>query len=189
VLRARTIVFVVLLLAAARAQAQPAPLPLLDVPYVSQSEALCGGAAAAMVLRFWGERGVSAETFAPLVDRSAAGIRTTVLVGALVQRGWRASALSGSDALLDSELSNGRPSIVLLEDRPGVFHYVVIVGATERAVIFHDPARAPLRVMGRAEFDRRWSASDRWMAIVLPAARTDATDTPALVPAPVASIS
>ena len=142
-----------------------------------------------MVLRFWGERGVSAETFAPLVDRSAAGIRTTALVGALVQRGWRASALSGSDALLDSELSNGRPSIVLLEDRPGVFHYVVIVGATERAVIFHDPARAPLRVMGRAEFDRRWSASDRWMAIVLPAARTDATDTPALVPAPVASIS
>jgi hypothetical protein len=39
------------------------PLALLDVPFISQSELLCGGAAAAMVLRYWGERGISAETF------------------------------------------------------------------------------------------------------------------------------
>ena len=167
-LRARTIVFVVLLLAAARAQAQPAPLPLLDVPYVSQSEALCGGAAAAMILRFWGERRISAETFAPLVDRSAAGIRTATLVAALTERGWRATATTGTDALRASELSAGRPVIALIEDRPRILHYVVIVGITERAVIFHDPARAPFRVIARDEFDRRWRATDRWMAVVLP---------------------
>ena len=57
-------------------EAPPAPLALLDVPYVVQSEALCGGAAAAMVLRYWGERGIAAESFAALVDQSAAGIRT-----------------------------------------------------------------------------------------------------------------
>ena len=171
-MRARTIVFVVLLLAAARAQAQPAPLALLDVPYVSQSEALCGGAAAAMVLRFWGERGISAETFAPLVDRSAAGIRTTTLVAALVERGWRATAVAGTDSLRAGELSAGRPVIALIEDRPRIFHYVVVVGITDRAVIFHDPARAPLRVMTRDEFDRRWRASNRWMAIVLPGERS-----------------
>jgi hypothetical protein len=174
-LRARTIVFVVLLLAAARAQAQPAPLALLDVPYVSQSEALCGGAAAAMVLRFWGERGISAETFAPLVDRSAAGIRTTTLVAALVERGWRATAVAGTDSLRAGELSAGRPVIALIEDRPRIFHYVVVVGITDRAVIFHDPARAPLRVMTRDEFDRRWRASNRWMAIVLPGERSGAS--------------
>ena len=63
------------------AEAQPAPRPLsiLDVPFISQSEALCGGAAAAMVLRYWGARGLDAESFAPLVDRSAGGIRTTRL--------------------------------------------------------------------------------------------------------------
>lgn len=44
---------------------------LLDVPYVAQSEALCGGAAAAMVLRYWGAAGVYAEDFAPLATRAA----------------------------------------------------------------------------------------------------------------------
>lgn len=171
---ARHAVLLVFLLAAARAQAQPASLSLLDVPYVSQSEALCGGAAAAMVLRFWGERGVSAETFSPLVDRSAAGIRTTTLVAALVERGWRATAVEATDALLAGELLNGRPVIALIEDRPRVFHYVVVVGITERAVIFHDPARAPLRVMTRDEFDHRWHATSRWMAIVLPSDRVEA---------------
>jgi hypothetical protein len=127
-----------------------------------------------MVLRFWGERAVSAETFAPLVDRSAAGIRTTALVEALADRGWRATGVAGTDSLIAGELSSGRPVIALIEDRPHVFHYIVIVGLTERAVIFHDPARAPLRVMVRDEFVRRWRAADRWMAIVLPASSAEA---------------
>jgi hypothetical protein len=43
------------------AGAQPAPgVHLLDVPFMEQSEALCGGAAAAMVMRYWGARGVYA---------------------------------------------------------------------------------------------------------------------------------
>ena len=135
-----------------------------------------------MVLRFWGERGVSAETFASLIDRSAAGIRTTTLVADLTKRGWQVTAATGTAALL-GELASGRPAIALIEDRPGVYHYVVVIGATDGAVIFHDPARAPLRVLARQEFDRRWRATDRWMAIVLPALRADAAPaTPAASP-------
>ena len=126
-----------------------------------------------MVLRFWGERGISAETFSSLVDRSAAGIRTTTLVAALVERGWRATPATGTYSLLDGELTAGRPVMALVEDRPHIFHYVVIVGLTERAVIFHDPARAPLRVLSREEFDRRWRAADRWIAVVLPGDRRE----------------
>jgi len=48
-------------------RAQPS-LRVLDVPFIAQSESLCGGAAAAMVLRYWGERGLTAESFASLVD-------------------------------------------------------------------------------------------------------------------------
>lgn len=148
---------------------QPAPpLSLIDVPYLSQSEALCGGAAAAMVLRFWGERGLSAESFAHLLDRSAAGIRTNALIGELRARGWNAAGVEGTPALLASELARARPVLALIEDRPGVFHYIVIVGATEKTIVFHDPARAPFRVMGRDEFERRWTEADRWMAIVVP---------------------
>jgi hypothetical protein len=158
------------------AQLSTSPLPLLDVPFVSQTEALCGGAAAAMVLRYWGERGVSAETFAPLVDQSAAGIRTTTLVGDLQRRGWNVTVLEGGAPTINSQLADGRPLIALIEDRPGVFHYVVVVGATDGAVIFHDPARAPLRVMARDEFDRRSREAGRWAAIVLPAGRDRSAD-------------
>ena len=76
------------------------PLALLDVPFISQSELLCGGAAAAMVLRYWGERGISAETFSHLVDRSAAGIRTDVLVDELRRRGWTADGGDGDELAL-----------------------------------------------------------------------------------------
>lgn len=151
-----------------RGQTDPAPLSLLDVPFLSQSEALCGGAAAAMVMRYWGEREVSAESFAHLVDAGAAGIRTDALVNDLRQRGWDAFAAAGRPDLLRGELERGRPVVTLIEDRPHTYHYVVIVGWHERGVVLHDPARAPYRVMSRGEFERRWNASRRWMAVVVP---------------------
>jgi hypothetical protein len=103
-----------------------------------------------MVLRYWGERGLTAESFAHLVDRSAAGIRTDALLRELTAQGWMAVALDGTDEAIDAELQRGRPVLTLIEDRPGRFHYIVIVATTREAVIFHDPARAPLRVIGRA---------------------------------------
>ena len=161
------------------AQPSPRPLSILDVPFISQSEALCGGAAAAMVLRYWGERGVDAESFAHLVDRSAAGIRTTSLVEALRQRGWTVVPADGTDELLTGEMGRGRPVIALIEDRPGTFHNVGVVASTPRAVVFHDPARAPYRVMDRDRFARLWAASDHWMAVIVPAAPAAAEEVPA----------
>ena len=160
------------------------PLPLLDVPFISQTEALCGGAAAAMLLRFWGEKDVAAESFAHLVDRSAAGIRTNALIGELRQRGWDATGIAGTRELLARELAQGRPVVTLIEDRPGAFHYVVIVARHDRGIVFHDPARVPFRVMTVVEFERRWNAADRWMAVVVPraAAEDRPLDAPAAAP-------
>ena len=146
------------------------PLSLLDVPFISQSEALCGGAAAAMVLRYWGAQGLTAESFAPLVDRSAAGIRTDTLVADLVGRGYAARGIAGDAAIVGAELARGRPVVALIEDRPGTFHYVVIVGWHDRGVVLHDPARAPFQVLSREEFDRRWQAAARWLLVVTPPA-------------------
>ena len=164
--------------------AQGRPLSLLDVPFISQSEALCGGAAAAMVLRYWGERGLTADSFAHLVDRSAAGIRTTTLVEELRRRGWNATAIDGSPTNITNELPRGRPVLTLIQDRPGTFHYIVIVGDTADAIVFHDPARAPMRVMGREEFARRWEAAGRWMAVVVPGAADRAAPPPAVSAVP-----
>ena len=103
-----------------------------------------------MVLRYWGERGLTAESFSHLVDRSAAGIRTDALLGELRSRGWTAAALAGTDEAIDAELRRGRPGSHADRGSSRAFHYIVIVASTSAdAVVFHDPARAPLRVVGR----------------------------------------
>jgi hypothetical protein len=150
------------------ATASQRPLAILDVPFLSQSEALCGGAAAAMIMRYWGARGLDSESFSHLVDRSAAGIRTTALLDDIRTRGWNATAIEGTADAVARELGNGRPLLTLIEDRPGTFHYIVVIGATPRALVYHDPARTAFRTMSREEFERRWSAAGHWMALVLP---------------------
>jgi hypothetical protein len=133
------------------------------------SEYVGGGAAAAMVLRFWGVRGVDAASFAHLVDRSAGGIHTTRLLDDLNRRGWSGLAVPGSEARLADEINrNGRPVLALIEDRPGAYHYVVVVGAPDRGFIFHDPARTSYRVLARDQFMARWRAASMWMALVAP---------------------
>jgi hypothetical protein len=152
----------------------PAPAPtavVLSVPYLPQTEALCGGAAAAMVMRYWGAQDIYPEAFAPLVDRSAGGIRTGALVSALEERRWTAVAGAGDTARMTRELARGRPVIALIQDRPGRFHYVVVVSAAGGKVVLHDPARAPSRVVALDKFDAAWEKSQRWMLILLPPAR------------------
>ncbi len=168
-------------LALLRGHATAQTLSLLNVPFLTQSEALCGGAAAAMVLRFWGADGLTSESFADLVDQSASGIRTDALRGDLIRRGWNAVAVEGDPAIIARELDAGRPTIALVEDRPGTYHYVVVVGWHARGVVLHDPARAPYRVMSVDEFDRRWRAARQWALLVTPGDRSVVTP-PASVP-------
>ena len=156
----------------ASAQGQSDAHGLLDVPYVSQTPELCGGAAAAMVLRYWGERGVFPQDFASLVGAGAGGILTSALASSVRDRGWQAFVLPAGDdpapTRIRSEIDRGRPLIALIEVGPQTYHYVVIVGSTDQEVVLHDPARAPFRVLRWAEFDRAWTATGRWMMLVLP---------------------
>jgi hypothetical protein len=142
--------------------------PLLDVPYLPQSEALCGGAAIAMVMRYWGTTAVYAETFADLVDPEAAGIRGRDLIGALESRGFDVTSFEGDAARIHAALAKRYPPVVLIEDRPGRFHYVVIVGWRGDRVIVHDPARAPFRVIAADAFLRAWSVSGYWTLLAGP---------------------
>jgi hypothetical protein len=160
---------------------------LLDVPYLPQTPDLCGGAAVAMVLRYWGERQVYAEDFEHLVDRSVAGIRTDALAAEVGRRGWQALPFAAPDSTagewIRGHVNNGRPVIALIEVGPDRYHYVVIVAWTGERVIAHDPARAPFRVLSRAEFDGAWAAAGNWALLVLPS--TDLTarhDEPAGAP-------
>lgn len=149
-----------------------APVRLLDVPYLPQTVLLCGGAAAAMVMRYWGATGVYAETFADLVIAAEGGIRGDDLRGALQHRGWDARAFRGDAPLVRQQLSERHPVIALIEDRPGTFHYVVLVGWADGRVIAHDPARAPFQIYDEQRFMDAWSRSGHFTLLALPGART-----------------
>jgi len=161
--------------------------PPLGVPFLPQTEALCGGAAAAMVMRYWGAADVYPDAFAPLVDRAAGGIRTSALSGDLERRGWTAVAAAGDTAELEKEIGRGRPVIALIEDRPGRYHYVVVLGRSNDRIVVHDPARGPFREIDAARFDAAWSRADRWMLLLLPPptlTRDHAADSPETPAAP-----
>ena len=159
--------------AGAWASAPGAPVAL-DVPFVPQGELLCGGAAAAMVLRYHGERGARAESFAPLVRGNAGGIRTDELAAELVRRGWAVRTPEGNLAALAAALVAGTPPIVLIASSAGRWHYVVVVAAGDGEVRVHDPARAPDVRMSEADFLERWDGGGRWALLVLPMATRSA---------------
>ena len=157
--------------AAARQKDPPqAATRFLDVPYIQQSEALCGGAAAAMVMRYWGATGVYAETFSPLIDETGRGIRAEDLLNELRGRGWNARSFRGDRALVGERLADGQPVIALIEDRPGYFHFVVIVAWANERVVYHDPARAPFRVVKEDVFETAWARANGWTMLALPPA-------------------
>jgi hypothetical protein len=147
---------------------------LIDVPFLAQTPDLCGGAAVAMVMRYWGTRDVFPQDFASLVDKSEGGIPAITLTTAVRDRGWQALPLSGRDddghADIRNHIAAGRPLIALIAVAPRTFHYVVIVGATDVDVVVHDPALSPYRVLRWSEFDRAWAATNRWLLLMLPPA-------------------
>src|SRR6476646_3050121 len=88
----------------------------IDVPYLPQTEALCGGAAAAMVFRYWGDAHAGVDEFAPLVDRRAGGIADDVLVKASAAKVWAATTFAGSVDRLQDEIRQQHPVIILVAD-------------------------------------------------------------------------
>jgi hypothetical protein len=171
------------LAAAGQVPSPPGPgdrLSVLDVPFVAQSEALCGGAAAAMVLRYWGRRDVFAEDFAPLVEPGREGIRAGRLAAALDGRGFDAHVAAADSEAVRLHLARGRPPILLLELTPGRRHYVVVVAWAAGRVLLHDPADRPFRVWREAELEAAWARTGRLLLLVVPRAAAQA---PAPAPA------
>ncbi len=149
---------------------------VLDVPYLGQTEALCGGAAVAMTLRYWGDRDVRPERFAGLITETGEGIRTSDLAQATADLGWKTVPFRGDLGTLQHHLSRGRPIIALIEVAPGRYHYVTVVGWIEDRVVYHDPAISPYQWSPVDRFERAWSGADQWAMLVLPDDQSAAMD-------------
>jgi len=146
----------------------------VDVPFLPQTDGLCGGAAVAMVFRYWGDAHADMQQFAPLVDRRAGGIADGVLVDAVRARGWIVRRSEGSVGSLNDHLQAKQPVIVLIGDRRDRYHYVVVTGLQPDAVVVHDPSWGPSRAIRTEEFLRLWGVAQFWSLVILPpASKTD----------------
>lgn len=141
---------------------------MLDVPYLPQSELLCGGAAAAMVLRYWGMSGVRAEDFGDLVSEARGGIRANELADRLRELGWDVFPFDGRYEEIRRHLRLGRPIISLLEVGADRYHYVVLIGEAGDRLVLHDPAASPFRLVDRSELEAAWSATDGLSLLAVP---------------------
>ncbi|MDX1632927.1 MAG: C39 family peptidase, partial [Thermoanaerobaculia bacterium] len=142
---------------------------VLDVPFLPQSELLCGGAAATMVLRFWGATGVFPEDFQPLVRPEEGGIRTADLTAEVRSLGWDAVPFRGDPETVRTQIHQGRPVVALIEVGPDRYHFVVIVAWTDGEVVFHDPAESPFQRLPEQTFLSAWRPTNQWALRILPA--------------------
>lgn len=118
----------------------------------------CGSGALATVLNLLGDPSSEAELDAKLPKGVHGGVVSVDLLLETRRRGFEASLIRGDAARILSELSAGRPVILMLKilDAPGkrqdLFHYIIVDG--------HDPARN----MFRTQFGDggvRWVTLDR----------------------------
>src|SRR5215510_10666229 len=119
-----------------------------------------------MVFRYWGDRHADVQQFESLVDSRAGGIADTALVDAIRARGWNTARLDGSLSTIQEQMAIGHPLILLIEDRPSRYHYVVAVGSDAEHVFLHDPTWGPSRRMTVSELHRRWKPTGFWTLLV-----------------------
>lgn len=152
-----------------------APQPgdvVLDVPYIAQTEALCGGAAVTMTLRYWGDARTRPERFESVLTPDGSGILTDDLQAATAALGWLAHALKGDLATVERQLAGGRPLIALIEVGSDRHHYVTVVGRVGGRIVYHDPAVSPYRTMSEEAFLVAWAGGGHWAMLVLPRSGT-----------------
>lgn len=127
-----------------------------EVPFVAQSGMLCGGAAAAMLERFWGARGVYATDFARLVHPAEGGIRTVDLARALEARGLDVSVRSGDPGIGEAALRRGLPVMLLIGSGGKRRHYVVLISRSGDTARIHDPNWGPNRPLAWTALEKAW---------------------------------
>lgn len=120
-----------------------------------------------MVMRYYGAPSLRARDFAACMDATG-GISARHMIGAARARGYDATASFGDAAELRAALRARRPVIVLVDGSARLLHYLVVIAATDDAVVFHDPARRPAVAQEMRAFEKRWSASGGWMLVLAP---------------------
>jgi len=146
----------------------------LDVPFIRQEDRGCGAASLAMVMDYWRGHGTGGspadvqDIYRQLYVPARKGIPASAMQGYLESRGFQVFAFSAEWSDLRHHLDRGRPLIVALKTGADSFHYAVAAGASESTISLNDPADRKLRLYSRADFEKRWAATERWTLLAVP---------------------
>ena len=148
---------------------------LTGVPVQSFGLKSCGAGSLSAVLSYHGEPVTLQELDTLLPKGRHEGVLTLDLVLEARRRGYEARLVEGTPELVEREILEGRPVILMLQvlDAPGqrrdLFHYIVIDGI--------EPAKGLVRVQFGDEklrwttferLDRRWRATRRTALLIAP---------------------
>jgi predicted double-glycine peptidase len=157
----------------------------LDVPFVPQREDGCGAASIAMVMQYWVRHNPDLNAAAAdsdliyklLTPTRRRGVSGQALKDYVQKNGFKAFIIDGEFNDLEQHLAKGRPVVACLAPRGprSPLHYVVVVGATNDAVLFHDPVRGKLTREDRAQFLQEWKVTKNWMLLAVPNRAAEAT--------------
>ncbi|MDA0207010.1 MAG: C39 family peptidase [Acidobacteria bacterium] len=151
----------------------------IDVPFVKQTDRACGAANAAMLLRYWADKGFPlrgadaklADLHRQLYSKQDKGTTGQALEALLEDAGLRTFIFRGEYADLEKHLAAGRPLIVCVDPpRGGTLHYALVVGLDPETdtVLLNDPARKKLARYDRRDFLASWAATDNWTLLAVP---------------------
>lgn len=142
------------------------------VPFYRQTESLCGPAALAGVLSFWG-RPLSPERIAERIYLpELRGTLPTDMENFAREQGFETASSNGTLDHLKEHIRRGVPVICLLDLGFGPYrrpHYVTAVGFDDvRAVIVEHDGLRPDQLMEYKAFDKAWLRAGRWMLVIKP---------------------
>ncbi len=145
---------------------------LTDTPFFPQRAHQCGPAALATVLDASGVPIDPDDLAGSLYIPERKGTLQVELMAAARRHGRLAVELDGGEPALVSQLTAGRPVLVLqnlLFSFYPVWHYAVVVGyqpSPQRFVLRSGRTRRHL--MGRRRFEDTWRRADHWALVVVP---------------------
>lgn len=117
---------------------------VLDItPFRQKQLNLCGAAALAMVMTYWGQKTSVGEVVHALGPPGPAGYTGMQLLGLARRKDFAAFIYRGSMLDLYYNLRKTRP-LIIIKSKPGYNHYVVVIGATRQGeLILADPETGP----------------------------------------------
>ena len=146
----------------------PPPPPIATIePFLFQSQPdniTCGPTSATMLLHWYGvdtdvdeiRRKARTDWF-QLRGELIGMTSPDALAQSIASTGVSCRLNTGTDRQLRSAIASGRPAIVLVRTGRFLWHYVVVVGYTESAVLIADPAYGRRRRIDSETFSKCWN--------------------------------